>query len=317
VRAGAHALSLLASPLNVHVLQALAEGPSSLIDLRRAIGSPPQTTMRGHMRTLAQLGVLERRRHTEFPGSVDYELGSAGRDLIAVNEVVRAWLSRSPDGPVQPGSVAAKSAIKALTEGWSSMIVRALAAKPLSLTELNRLISDLNYPSLERRLGAMRLARQIEPRPNGSRSTPYVATEWLRRAIVPLAAGARWERKHAPAESAPIGRLDIESAFLLGIPMLRIPPELSGTCRLAVDIRGAEEHRFAGVATAVEEGRVVSCISRLQGNADAWATGTAAAWMRAVFQREPDNLEIGGDADLANALIDGLHGALLGMGERR
>lgn len=317
MRAGAYALSLLAMPLNVHVLQALAEGPSSLIDLRRAAGSPPQTTMRGHLRTLTKLEVLERRRQGEFPGSVDYQLGPAGHDLVGVVEVLQGWLSHSPDGPLQPGSVAARSAIKALVEGWSSAIVRAIAAKPLSLTELNRLISSLNYPSLDRRLAAMRLTKLIEPRPSGGRSTPYAATEWLRRAIAPLAAAACWERRHAPAESTPIGRLDIESAFLLGVPMLRVSPELSGVCRLAVDIPSPEEHRFAGVLAGVKEGRVIACVSRLEGRADAWATASVAAWMRAVKGREAAELEVGGEVELANALVADMHGALFGVRQQR
>jgi hypothetical protein len=45
-RAGAVALSLLSAPLNVHLLQALEDGSLPLIDLRRAVGSPPQRSMR-------------------------------------------------------------------------------------------------------------------------------------------------------------------------------------------------------------------------------------------------------------------------------
>ncbi len=312
MRAGTHALTLLSVPLNVHMLTALAEEPLSLTDLRRAVGSPPQTTMRGHMRELTRLGILERHRDSDFPGTVDVELGPPGRDLLVVMEVMQTWLTYAPDGPLQPGSVAARSAIKALTEGWSSSIVRALAAKPLSLTDLNRLISSLNYPSLERRLGALRLTGQIEPCRSAGRSTPYVATEWLRRAIAPLGASARWERKHAPEESAAIGRLDIESAFLLCVPMLQLPPELSGICRLSVDVRGGGEHRLAGVLARVVDGRVVACTSRLEGNADGWASGSAPAWFRAVIERAPSNLEVGGDVDLVEAIVNGLRGALMG-----
>lgn len=311
MRAGTHALTLLSVPLNVHVLTALAEEPRALIDLRRAVGSPSQTTMRGHMRELSRLGILERHRDAEFPGTVDVELGLAGNDLLVVMEVLQTWLSYAPDGPLQLGSAGARSAIKALTEGWSSSIVRALAAKPLSLTELNQLIPSLNYPSLERRLSALRLTGQIEPCPSGGRSRPYVATEWLRRAIAPLAAGARWEREHAPDESAPIGRLDIECAFLLCVPMLQLPAESPGTCRLAVDARGGGDHGLAGVLTRVVDGRVVACTSRLEGSADAWASGTAQAWFRAVIERAPNDLEVGGDSELADAIVSGLRGALI------
>lgn len=316
MRAGTYALSLLSIPLNVHVITALAEEPKALIDLRRAVGSPPQTTMRGHMRELTRLGVLERQSKNDFPGNVDYELGAAGRDLIEVVDVLRGWLANSPDGPLQPGSVAARSAMKALTEGWSSTIVRALAAKPLSLTELNHLITSLNYPSLERRLGAMRLTGLIEPCPSGGRSTPYVATKWLRGAVAPLAAASRWERKHVPQEAPSIGRLDIEAAFLLSVPVLRLSSEQDGVCRLAVDVRSGSEHRLAGVLARVKEGRVIACTSRLQGEADAWASGSAGAWLRAAIEGEADDLEVGGEAGLAAAMIDAFHGGLFGAWQR-
>jgi len=316
VRTGTHALSLLSVPLNVHVVTALTDQQLALIDLRRAVGSPPETTMRGHMRELTRLDVLERRRQSEFPGNVDYDLGAAGRDLIGVLEVLQGWLANAPDGPLQPGSVAARSAMKALIEGWSSTIVRALAAKPLSLTELNQLISSLNYPSLERRLGAMRLTGLIEPCPSGGRGTPYTATRWLRGAIAPLAAATRWERKHMPQEAAPVGRLDIEAALLLSVPVLRASPELGGVCRLAVEVRSGSEHRLAGVLAQVKEGRVTACTSRLQGEVDAWVSGSASAWLRAVIEGEPDQLETGGESMLAGGMVDSLHAGLFGAWQR-
>lgn len=311
MRAGAHALSLLAVPLNVHVLQALTEEPRTLTDLRGAVGSPPQTTIRGQLRALTEAGIVERRRAPEFPGSVDYELGKPGRELLGVAAVSRAWLLESPQGPIQLGSVGAKGTIKALVEGWSSTILRILAAKPLSLTELNRLIPSLNYPSLERRLGALRLAGMIEPCPGSGRGTPYAVTPWLRRAIGPLAAAARWERQHLPEQTAAIRRTDIDAAFLLAVPLVNLPAERSGTCRLVAEMRNGDgEQRLAGVRVTVEEGRVASCVSKLEGDANAWASGSAADWLRAVIDADRGKLELGGDCELALNLVEGLNDVL-------
>jgi len=312
VRAGTHALTLLSVPLNVHVLTTLEEEPMTLVDLRRTLGSPPQTTMRGHLREMAGLGVVERARQADFPGAINFKLGPAGPDLLFVVSILRTWLANAPDGSLEPGAIAARSAIKALVEGWSSNIIRALAAKPLSLTDLNRLISNLNYPSLERRLSALRLTGLITPAPSGGRGTPYVATDWLRQGVALLAASARWERKHIPEKSAPIGRLDIESAFLLSLPLVNLSPELNGSCRLAVDVRGSAEHRLAGVVAQIGEGRVVACAPRLEGNPAAWVSGSAAAWMRAVVGRDPENLVVGGDVELAEAIVTSLHWTLAG-----
>lgn len=311
-RAGTQALRLLSTPINVHVLEALAEGPRPLTKLRREAGSPPQTTMRGHLQTLTRTGVLERRRQNDFPGSLDFELTEVGQELWDVARILRAWLELDPQGPVALGSSSAKSAIKALVEGWGTSMIRALAARPLSLTELNGLINTLSYPSLERRLGAMRQAGQIERMSGPGRGTPYTVTEWLRRAIAPLGAAARWERRHAPEQTAPIKRLDTEAAFLLTIPLLRLPAGLNGTCRLAVQVGGSNGDSLAGVLVGIRDGSVESCVATIRGNADGWAAGSAPTWLEAVLERGGDQLELGGNRELAQAVVEGLHSALLG-----
>jgi DNA-binding HxlR family transcriptional regulator len=305
---------LLSVPLNVELLTALEDGPMGLVDLRRAAGSPPQTTTRNQLRMLSANGVLRRRQQQEFPRSVDYELGRPGRELLEVARIAESWLRAAPDSSMELGTPAAKNSIKALVDGWSSTVIRALAAGPLSLTQLSRLISTVNYPSLERRLEAMRLTGQIATsEPQNGRSRPYAATPWLRRAVAPLAAAAAWERRFAIGQASPVTAIDVESAFLLALPLLPIPSHLAGTVRLAVELRGADSRLIhAGALVEVTEGAVVSCTSRLDGRADAWGSGPVGMWLGAAIEGDIDGLEIGGDRALAQALIDGLHTHLLG-----
>lgn len=310
-RAGATALSLLAAPLNVHLLQALEDGSLPLIDLRRAVGSPPQSTMRVYSRTLVEIGTLERQRQAAFPGTVEYASTESGRALLGIGQILERWLQEAPVGPITLGTTASKSATKALVEGWSTNIIRALAAKPLSLTDLNRLIPRISYPSLERRLGALRLADLVEPYPGEGRGTPYRATPWLRRAIVPLTAGAWWERRYM-ADPPQVGRLDVEAAFLLAIPLIELPVEVNGKCRLAVEIQGGSSPVFAGVLICVEDGKVISCSSRLEGEAEGWASGSASSWMRRMNGQEAD-LEIGGDADLVREIVEAIRKSALAV----
>jgi DNA-binding HxlR family transcriptional regulator len=317
VRAGTHALSLLSVPLNVHVLTALADGPKPLIDLRHAAGSPPQTTTRSHLCNLVNIGILERRRHKDFPLAVDYELTTAGRELLGIATVLQVWLASSPKGELTLGALGAKSTIRALAEGWSSTLIRALAARPLSLTQLSRLIPSLNYPALERRLSEMRLAGLIEACPGEARATPYMVADWLRRAVAPLGAAALWERRHDATRALPVGRVDIEAVFLLVVPLLGLPSGTSGSCRFAVEVRNADGRQdLVGVLVEIEEGRVVSCVTRLQGTADAWVSGSTAAWLSAMIEDETRRFEIGGDCALAAMLTDGLHEALFATAPR-
>lgn len=280
-----------------------------LIDLRRAVGSPPQSTIRVYSRTLAELGVLEQQRQRELAASSLYSLTPSGQALLKVAELLQEWLDESPDGSIPLGSTPAKSTVRALVEGWSTNIVRALAAQPLSLTQLNRLIPKVSYPSLERRLAGLRLANLVEPQPGNGRGTPYCVTRWLQQAVVPLAAAAGWERKYMPEETTAIGRLDVEAAFLLAVPLMALPGNLTGRCRLSVEVRGGSSPVFAGVSMSIEDGRVVSCSSKLEGEAGGWASGTPMEWLRRMNGHPGEGLEVGGDVGLVLTITDALHAA--------
>lgn len=315
-RSGAQTLEMLASPLNCAILQGLAEGPMQQSDLRRRAGSPAQTTLRAQLQKLAQTGAIEKHRRNRFPGVLEHELTDAGRQLIEVARVTERWLAEAPDEPLALGSPGAKAALKALIAGWSSTMLRALAARPLSLTELDGLITALNYPSLERRLAAMRLVGQIEPCPGKHNGTPYAVTGWLRHGVAPLVASVQWERRHLAGLTPPITPIDAEAAFLLALPLLRVPAELHGACRLGVEMSNGRERRLVGALAHVDHGRVPSCSVRLRGSADAWATGPVNAWLQAVIAADTSGLELGGDQRLARALVTGLNGALFGLARR-
>ena len=214
--------------------------------------------------------------------------------------------------PLPLGGHPAKAAIKSLAEGWSTAMLRALATGPLSLTELDRVITALSYPSLERRLAAMRLAGHVEACSSNGRGTPYALTDWARQGIGPLATAARWERRHAVKSTAPIGRVDIEAAFMLSVPLLSLANDVSGSCRMAVELSGGSERRLAGVVVGVKRGQIDSCTSRLKGTPDAWAVGSVAAWLDAVIEADTDCIEPGGDTHLARVLLDSLHRELFG-----
>jgi len=306
LRAGGQTLMLLAASLNVEILRYLEQGPRSLQDVRDQLGLPPQSTMRLHLRTLTGVGAIERRTRNEFPTSAEFEITQAGRDLLEVGDTVHAWLQASPGEPKGLASTGATSAIKALVSGWSSHLVRILAARPLSLTELDSLIPRISYPSLERRLTAMRECGLVGMPQTRGRLKPYEVTEWLRLAIVPITAAIGWERGYAPESTPPVGRLDVEAAFLLGVPLLELPPEVNGKCRLAVEVHDGASPVFAGVVVSIEAGEVTSCIANLEGEAEAWASGKPLTWLRQLSLKSDGELELGGDRTLARSLLGAL-----------
>jgi DNA-binding HxlR family transcriptional regulator len=309
-RSGAQILALLASPLNVRILQALGEGLKHQTQLRHEVGLPAQTTLRAQLKRLAAIGAIEKHRRNRFPGVLEYELTPPGVDLLGVAGVLERWLKQSPKGPIEIGINPGKIAIKALADGWSTTILRILAARPASLTELDRVIGEYSYPSLERRLNAMRLAGQIVPQPGNGRGTPYALTEWLRQGVAPILAAIRWERRHLAASTAPLGRLDVEALFLLAVPLLRLSSGLSGSCRMAVELPNGGERRLAGVLAEVQNGAIATLGTTLHGKSDSWALGSATDWLGAIVDNDASRLELGGDGTLAAVFVEGLHRAL-------
>lgn len=267
--------------------------------------------MRGHLRTLAEAGVVEKRpQQGALPGAADYRLAPAGYELLMVAEALNAWLAAAPGGPAPLASGSAKSIIKALVEAWTTGMVRALSSRPLSLTQLDRVIRSVSYPSLERRLSSMRRLGMVEAVPGNRRQSPYGVTEWLRRAIAPLAAAARWERRHQLPQATPITNRDVEAAFQLALPLLQVSEGVEGSCRLAVEMQGTTQAGAAGAIAVVEEGTVAAGGTRLEDGTDAWVDGPTEAWFAAIFERDPASLELGGEVTLAGELVDGLHGLL-------
>lgn len=317
VRAGGTVLSLIAGPLSIPILRAHLEGPLRLPDLRERIGGAAQTTLRGQVGNLRAIGALERRVRGGMPYTVENELTEVGRGVLGVATIVEAWLAQAPQGSIALGSEPAKGAIRALVGAWGSTTLQALATRPLSLTELSSVIPELSYPALERRLSAMRAARQVELGPDGGRGAkPYTVTEWTRQAVGPLTAAGRCECEHLAEVTEPLTRVDIEAAFLLAVPLVDLTVNYRGSCLLAVDTGSANEgeprQRLAGVHVEIDEGDVVSCVSRLKQEPSTWALGTVSSWLDAILEGRLDRLRMGGkDPKLATALIERMYASLL------
>jgi DNA-binding HxlR family transcriptional regulator len=307
-RSGGRIIALLAVPHNGLILRALGKRPMRLVELRAELGGPAQTTLRGHLRKLAEVGAIVN-KNGGAPNTAENELTESGRELLAVTEVLATWLAQAPEGPIALGSVRAKGTIKALAGGWESTMLRAFATQPLSLTQLDGLITSLSYPALERRLSAMRATGLVEPAPSPGDRTPYVITTWAREAAGPLSAAALFERIHLRDLTAPLKALDIEAAFLLSAPIVTLPSRTDGTCQLAAHT-GRSSQKLAGVRVIIDRGKIVECVSQLEPKPRNWAVGSADAWLNAIVRGEIGKLRIGGDEELTRRLIEGVHQGL-------
>jgi hypothetical protein len=237
--------------------------------------------------------------------------GAANPELQFVGQVLERWLGQCPQGSLELGPEAAQ-ALSALLTGWSSMVIHALAAKPLSVDEVVEAIPILRPASTQDRVDEMIAAGQLEVFRGRRGVERFGATEWLRLAIAPLGAAARYELRH-PAESAePIVARDVEAAFLLTLPLLELPEEMSGVCSLAVDLAEGVPGGPAGATVRVEAGRVVCGEARLAEIVDVWTATSVGDWLDTVIEPDVKLVRSGGDRRMAQRLLDELHRTLFG-----
>ena len=160
---------------------------------------------------------------------------------MVVADILQHWLRQARYGPISLGSTASRSAVKALVDGWSTNLVRALAARPLALAELNRFISISSYPTLERRLGAMNQAGLVEPhRTDEGRGTPTRSPTGSAAPSPPH----RRRRLGAPPRARPRrpDRPQRRGGHLPSRhPQLELSPEVNGRARLSVELRSSRE----------------------------------------------------------------------------
>lgn len=315
VRAGSHVLSLFANPLTARILRAHTGGPLRLSALHEQIGWSPHTTLRAAVNNLCKVGALAKGANGDPRPSAATELTPTGEEMLAVADTIERWLTTAPMGPISPNSDEAKGAIKALAGGWDSTLMRALANRPFTLTGLDKLIPQVSYPSLERRLARMRATGQIEAVEAKDRGTPYVVTEWSRRAVAPLCVAGRCERRHLADATAPITEVEVEASFMLTVPLAHLPETASGVCMLAVQTAGdhAQERGrdLAGVTVQVKRGEVIGCASQIRQTPPTWALGTAEDWLNVVIEGDLSILRFGGSRpQLAADLVNGIHFAL-------
>ncbi|HKO39233.1 MAG TPA: winged helix-turn-helix transcriptional regulator [Solirubrobacterales bacterium] len=305
-RSGERTLGLLSTPFNLNVLLALSERPMRLAELRQATGLPAQTTLRGHVGGLEEVGAVAKRPTQRMPYAVENELTQMGEELLSVAGVLEGWLGNAPEGPISLESGSAKGIVKAFVDGWRSTIVRCLATRPMSLTDLDREIVELSYPALERRLSSLRTAGLVEARPTKGNGTPYALTEWARRGVRPLAAAVRCERGHMGRRAAPVTEADVEGAFLLATPLVGLSGQSSGSCQLEVEAAPRVRGR-SGVKVEVERGRVVACDCDLADGPASYAVGTTANWLTAITQGTLDELRYGGGTRFAESFVSAMH----------
>jgi DNA-binding HxlR family transcriptional regulator len=312
MHAGSRALSIFTNALTARALRGHALGPLRSSELEETLGWAPQSSLRATVGKLCDMGVLTRAGQAGGSSGVT-ELTAAGCELLPVTDALEGWLRSAPEGPVSLDDAAARGIVRVLAAAWDSTIVRALAERPRTLLELNDEIAGLNYPALKRRLAKLRATHLVKPAGEGGPSA-VAASEWLRRAVGPLALATRWERSH-DAEAEPLSRVDAEALLLLALPLVQLPTRASGDCALAVltsEDRTGLLSEVASVAIDAKRGVIVSWVSDAPSAHSTWALGATDAWLEAMIDGNYEALRVNGaQPALAESIVKALHASLL------
>ncbi len=282
--------------------------------------NPTQMRAGGHLLGMAtnriNRAILRQLNEEGMPWGAGREMKitDTGREILFTSFVGELWLQSGPRGAIDPDGDEAEATIQALIEGWSATLIHALSHEPMTVRALDLAIEGIGRAELRRRLDDMYKVGLIEARPmGGGDEAIYSVTDWLRTGIAPLAVAARQERRDPNEEMTPIDGFDVETAFLLTLPLLELPRDIAGSCRMGVEVVEDGQARLVGAMARVEGGRVTSCTVELDDKADAWAIAGPGEWLDTVIAPSARRVMTGGNRLLARVLLDGLHQALFGV----
>jgi DNA-binding HxlR family transcriptional regulator len=304
---------LLADPVSVAIIRELACGSLENAELLGRIDFVSRSTYFQRMRDLEELSLLARARRGVVPPVAECRLGPGAEGLLPVARRLDAWLMKAPRGPLRLGEPYATATVKALALAWGSTLLRWLAEGPRTLAELEHRVEVLGYRKLERIVRELVEIGLLERATVNGHLPTYGVTEWGRWAASTLTAAMRWERRGIPEQSAPVTSIEAEGVMLLGLPLVELRAEESGTCALLVDGEPIRDQGLGGAVARLREGRPVSWVAAggMEGKTvelevDCWVRGATSAWL-GLHTSAPDGaLRMGGNTELAGQIISAL-----------
>jgi DNA-binding HxlR family transcriptional regulator len=239
------------------------------------------------------------------------EATAKGEEFLFVVRTIERWLGRCPQGPLELGLAGARALVPMVCS-WSATLTHALAAEALTQEELERALPGLDPELVERQLESMVNSGQAEALYGSGRAPSYALTDWGREAVALIVAAVRFELRYPEQDVLPPDVFDVEAAFQMALPLLRLRPELRGTCRAGVRLPG-EEQLVAGATVEVADGRVAASSALLESAPGTWATGGPLDWCETVIDPAAGGIEVGGEIGLAAGLVQALHERLFGL----
>ena len=190
-------------------------------------------------------------------------------------------------------------ALDLVGDKWTLLIVRDLAAGPRRFVELQRVLPGISTEQLRSRLNRMvadglltrQRYREVPPR------VDYELTERAKGLLPVVGELARWGYAWAWGPPRPGEAIDVGALFRCAPGMLSAPADTVAAVELTVASRPYTLLLERG-AVRIEERAAPEARTRISGSERAWIEALGPAGSRV-------DLDIEGDRDLGNRLLDG------------
>lgn len=302
-RIGTLTLRMLGDPLNAQILEAMAGEPSDPLRAAELLDTVQEAAAADNG---DDLEAAEQEGEEPEPEDIHtkHAITAAGLQTLAVRKLLESWLARHPGGALPADGEAAQEAVETLAESWGSGLLHPLAERPRTAREL-RDAAGGRGERLEANLASMLRHGLLERA--GGEAELYAISDWLREASGAIFLAVHIERlqQTTPVRVKPP---DADALFQLSLPLLRLPGEGPGACRLEVPMRGA----VAGATAHVAEGGAVSCEPLGEDDVEVRAAGSLDEWFSAVVDGGVERLRMEGDIRLPAAIAMAMHERLIG-----
>jgi DNA-binding HxlR family transcriptional regulator len=303
-------LKLLGNGANGPILMALSPRSLRTKKLTEKVPTYAPRTVYRHARKLAELGLVDREEVAGVPSTVIHSLSPAGRDLC---HLIDSYAEASLPWVTGPGSGDGLWTVCGLLgEMWTYGWVDELSQGGRSATELAEATSEMTFHQVSRRTHQLlSWALLYESNARGHRKR-YQLSDQTRHAMGLMAGLGRWRQQHVEGEAE--GGLtvkEVATVLRASLPLLQLPDHQDRSVKFGiVGTTGNDGQRGSATLTAhVSGGGTVRCVKE-KASEDAWAIGALGTWFECLLDGDCGKLRTGGDGDLVEDCIKGLHQVL-------
>jgi len=291
-------LGLLVEDWSVPIMRELLGGSRRPSELEQRIPEAPHSALMRRLGEMEAMGIVTKERFSGLPPRAQYALTGEGRTAIRIVGAARSW-----ERAWSPGTEDGIEALKLIADQRNREILLALAAGRMAPTALEQRLSGSRSTVTQRLAELARkgiLARNVE-----DGHVWYELTDCARELALVGVAAARWEWQWArPTE--PVSPSLVADVLHLFAPLVDLPAELAGICRLHVD-SGTDGSEVYLAADGYRLAALASPGKRPRGACN----GTPQGWVDGLLLRRWRGVTPTGDRALVAAMLASMSAALI------